>query len=418
MDKILKELYALDPELKKQDKLLRSVLKELMEARPVVSMDPAFYEQLRRQIRVRMKEDAGEFSVRTAVRGLGPWTFAFAGGFGLLAVAVVYFSLHSSPTGLQIATVGEEAYGPFVAEEPGKGGGGEPGEVLDFTFEYVGEPLTDYGSLDAYHSIPSLPEGLDLDLELPTVDVDSFGDFLPKSLELTPKNGDGYVLNYGYSGGLTLQEESPYTRARMEACNAGTCPPASYLSEDSLPTDEDLIAIVEDFWEDHVFSHELFGRPFVEESVVALQFEEGIEPFFTVVYPMILEGQPVYSLWGSVPEGVYVNVDALRQKVTGLYGYSVSPRFEKSAYPTLSSEQVLADAQNGGFGFQHWPEPTRIVTLQLGTPELVLSDYTTWVGGGSQTYYLPTLRFPILNDTEDLYRPDSILVPLVEITVN
>lgn len=421
LSKLLSELYQLDPSLKAHDSLLRSVLGEILAARPEAQMDPAFYRDLRETLlsRIRETNEAQESSLITPRFSLFPrFGYAFS---GLALVTLIAVGAHglAPDSRLEIHSVDPAAFGALSfqtagGEKGGLGGGGDllyyPEERVNYQFHYTGEALTAYETVDVLKRLE--PQSVvNVKLDFDSLDLNSFGKMEAAYTNLQPVDGDGYTLNYDpNSHALSLYE---FHTASPE-CPWGICSDwnTNPLQASEVPSDEALIAVSNSFFDEIGLDTSLLSEPYVNDTFVG----EGSEVDYTlsITYPFEIDGMPVYSTWGG-RAGVTVSIDAHRMKVTSANWIYDSQEFESSSYAGASVEDILTLAEQGGVSPAVWENPTRVVDLDLGTPTLVYTQVQNYTEYGTYSdLYAPAYLFPILNDTEDLYYGDTLVVPLAK----
>ncbi len=427
LSKLLNELYQLDPSLKAHDSLLRSVLGEILASRPEAQMDPAFYRDLRETLLSRIREraeaqDSGFTTPRFSLfsrLAFPRLAYAFSGLAVVTGIAVLAHGLVPS-SGLNIARIEPSAFGTLTFQSNGgeKGGGlGGGGETLwlpevrtNYAFHYTGEALAGMDSVEVLKRVVPA-NAVKVKLDFDALDLDSLGQMEAAYTNLQPADGDGYTVNYDpNSKSISLNE----FHTSSPECPWGLCTDwdTSALTVENVPSDEELIAVSDAFFEEIGLDRSTLTTPYVNDYFIGEGSE--VDYILSVTYPFEMDGKPVYTSWGG-QAGVTVSIDAHRMKVIGANWIYASQNFESSSYPGASAEEVLAMAGQGGVTPAQWENPTEVVNLDLGTPTLIYSQIQNYTEFGTYNdLYAPAYLFPILNDTEDLYYGDFIVVPLVE----
>lgn len=424
LSKLLDELYQLDPSLKVHDSLLRSVLSEVLASRPEATMDPEFYRDLRETLLSRVQEMKASTEERftTPRFSLFPrMAYAFGGLAVVTGIAVLANGVLPQ-SGILVKRVGPEAYGTLsysnaAGEKGGLGGGGAvdsmiwlPDERINYEFNYTGEALTGFDSVDVLKR-DETSNVFDVKVDTDAFNVSHFGAMEAAYTNLVPVDGEGYSLNFDPNGQLfSFNEVHPYS----PECPWGSCSDldTSPLKSSELPSDESLIAVSESFFNDIDLDRTLLGEPYVNEYFIGENSE--VDYMLTVTYPLEIEGKPVYMTWGG-RSGVTVSIDAHRMKVTNANWIYASKTFSSSSYEGIAADEIVSLAQKGGVSSSQWDDPTKTVTLDLGTPTLIYSEIQNYTEYGTYNdLYAPAYLFPIVNDTEDVYYGDWIVVPLAK----
>lgn len=432
MEKLLQELYQLDPGLKTHESILKQVLSELLMAKPDATMDPAFYQKLKTMLQVRMKKRMGDKKSLT-IFPFSFWknsTYAFSGVVAITLVVAGILTQSSSNT-FKIVPLEEGAFGSLISpttDSQGERGGlgissddtvqniydssfWLPEERINYEFTYVGDPLTlTDTAVEVLHRI--LPEAPKQTLSSDVMNMNSFGDYRPTYVNLNPTGSEGYAITYDYMyGQISLWE---YIKSSTE-CPWGQCSDwdTSSLSVDNVPI-EQTIATANQFLQDHGISTENLGNPYIFDSENFRNYGE-IGYILEVIYPYEINGQTVDYVWGNA-SGMMVAVDVHRNKVTNLSGLFTSNQFESSAYQAATVDEILVAAKTGGENNYLWEDPTETQEFQLGTPTLIYAIVSQYNNndGISTDLYVPAYSFPILNDTENLYWPETVIIPLAK----
>lgn len=415
IDTLLKELLTLDPSLKAHEARLRKVLSMVLAAKPEVRMDPVFYEELRETLwkQLAAKEEAPQVN-------RSPWRrVAYAFGGMALVAAVVFTSRMLAPvSSWTLVPAGQEAYGPLNSGGGGdKGGDGgspvEPSERINYHFSYTGEPLDVPASVDVLHRL----SGLTPLVPVEGVDLKSFGPLYTRSVAFDPVDEDGYSVSFDYEREMLNIYENI---KRTPDCPWGWCKEWSTepLTAAQVPAETTLVSVADGFLKDHGISTALYGKPTMETPFVDPGTGE-ISYQIAVFYPYLLNGESVYYLSGAMSGGVMgmqVNIDVHREKVITVDTVVLSNRFETSAYPAATEEQVLATAAQGGVAATPWTDPTKTVELELGTPEKVFANMDLATSYDTQhEFYVPAYKFPV---SANSYGFEYVLVPLAADMLN
>ena len=461
---ILDDLYEIDPELKKHETDLVPAIKALLAAKPDIKLDQEFVIELKRKV-------LGTEPKRIFFSSLFANRFAIITGSGLIALLIaiplVYHFTEGGLNSIETPSVAfnfsdekTKAFGSLVDSSSdqqgatlsrsvsgvGAGGGGgmtkaesstsdsamiapsselympspEPYfEEISYSYVYKGGTLD---LLDVSNNVYRRENGFDLnnsiisqikENSLGAVNISALNNPEITSISIADKSKNGYSIQVNPSEGDVFISQD--WRQYEQAVSSYYEP----IQIDDLPTEDKLIKIAEKFLAQYQIDMTLFGEPHVIDQWIFTASRNGHENYapdqVTLVYPLLLDEKEIYSESGS-PFGLSVNIDIRSNKVNHV-SYNASTKFDRSSYELeTDSEAILKIAEHGGLYQYQSPNPTNIVEIELGNPEIVLMLHNRFnPESGSQTLFVPALRFPILNAPSDamLYR-DNIVIPLVK----
>ena len=431
MEKILEELYASDPELKKHEKVLKVLLKELLVAKPDIELSESFKAELREKVWARIDE------IKDAPRVKWP-IFAFAGAavFAVIMVPVIYFAGLEKPIvsfgEFKIESVSENAFGSlsgdgFSAEDAalsstdaGRGGGmisEEKAAVSDedasiepyyddyyypyYSYTYAGDELT--FSADSVEVLKrkkdtSLSKQLGsmfADIDFGLMDLSKLGDFELSNIQLSPPSGEGYSVYADFANSeISISYWDPNMWNYWESVT-------------SMPPDDVLIAVADDFINKTGISLQGHGEAEVNHYDDEYYYYDGWVPdYVDVVYPLEIDGKHVYSEWGG-KMGITATVYIPDMLVSYVYGIK-SHVYESSSYEAASIEDILAAAEEGGVDGWYrydWVYDENTV-FELDTPALEYMQHWVYDDNESFEVYVPAYVFPVIGSD------DYVVVPL------
>lgn len=283
-----------------------------------------------------------------------------------------------------------------------------PEERVNTHFNYLGDELTLPSTVEVLRRV-SANNTVDIDLDVDAFNIKALGGMKAGYFTLQPTGEEGYSLSYDPNAQtIALMAYHEYS----EGCPWGYCEDwtSGMLTAETVPSDEELLAVTDAFMDKMDIDLSLTGEPYVTEYFLGENSE--ISSLLNVVYPFEIDGTPVFNNWGG-PAGISVDVDARRMVVMNVNWIYTSTSFESSEYTPASLEQVMEVAENGGVSNAQWEDPTSTVEIDLGTPTLVYSQLQSYDAAGAYSdLYVPAYAFPILNDPNDAYYGDTIIVPL------
>lgn len=323
----------------------------------------------------------------------------------------------------------------MAAPGVGIGGGGGDMSILpypeSFKFSYEGEDIT---GLTETQSVlkrvkPEQNSGIVSRIisffSFGLVDLSKFTNTRIQNFSFVEDKEYGLGVNVDLSyGNVSLyQNWEKWPQPRYICEEGGYCGPEPRITEKDIPSDEEAIAIANQFVSDYGVSLDGYGSPIIYEYMpwrIAYENATDKANFYfpeavNVMYPLVLDGQGVYDEGGS-PSGMIVNIDVRTRKVNGMYGLETK-QFQKSDYTgETDSKRIIEVAERGGYRNYGWNNGGRTATLELGTPtiQLVRIWYASDPAKPGEELYVPSLVFPIKNASENNYWRKNITVPLVK----
>lgn len=350
----------------------------------------------------------------------------------------------------------EEAMNQAV---PGAGGGGgipapralEQGEALGLgaadmavgtkmimpnytNYEYVytgGEIPALKSSLEVFRKVKGSVAQNDLarriaQFDLGVLDLSKFKNTNVSNLNLVEDRDFGYSIYFNLRDGVfsisTNWEKWPRPD---ENCRDQACFERYKLTINDVPGDEEIVAIADAFLDEYGINIENYGEGEVLDHW-RRSYEQAedksrawIPDSIPVVYPLILEGEPVYDEGGN-KTGVTVEVNIRYKRAAGLHG--IEPlNYESSGYEAETDVDVIKKvAENGGRHRRYYfedRENAKTATIELGTPKLALVKYWQYDQEKNEgaELYVPSYIFPVVSFPDDIYYyQQSIVVPLIK----
>lgn len=472
IQKILEDLYLIDPSLKTHEAKLIALIEELVKSKPDTHFDASFARELKTKLLLQPVVAAKQ----SFWSSLAMPRFAYAGGALAIVLAVVVLVKQPTPgTQVQFGTtevnrVASHAFGSLggdtktgisaagnMAESVsaptmtyGRGGGtssaapmvamvaqdsamsakmvAAPGIMApyyQYTFTYKGDALDlKDKTLDVFKRTKSANGDMGLaqalmGAPLNGINLRSFANAGLTSFELAENNSDGYSISVNLREG-TIGINGGYNQIMPAiACDPnGNCGGQQYkpLTLADMPTDKALIAITDQFVKDHGIDISSYGAAEVDNGwrAYATQGEQTYVPdAVSVRYPLRLNEATVYDQ-GANKFGISITVNVRENKVTGAWQIQ-NQDYQASSYEAeTDAAHIIKVAEGGGnTGRYYFGGETKKVELELGTPERIYMMMWNYKDNVSSELYVPALRFPILNAPTTMYQKD-VIVPLAK----
>lgn len=466
---LLDELYIIDPGLKKYEPGLIKIVDEFISARPNTKFTNEFKEQLRAEILSRINEkqankntlNINQFTIMNKL------FYAIGGAVVCIAlVAVFYPSIREISTGeinlastLQIENMSAGAFGSLApieesdsmgqpmadasARATGLGGGGGGGyagismgneadmkmiapDFIRYTYKYTGEDIElTSDQVNVLKRVKNANDGQSLwslvkNIKFNGLDFNSFKNVGVQSLSFVEDRDFGYQISMNFDeGSLSVNENWQKWQSEMNNCRDEACYEKYRLSIDDVPSDEEIIALANQFIAQYNFNLSEYGEPVVD-NIWRTYYDQAIEPgnmyvpeIISVLYPQKIDGQDVYEENGA-DTGVRVNVNIRYNKVSGIYGL-FTENYQSSSYEAETDiSRILKVAEQGGRNYYNYGGT--VEELSLGTPQVGYMRYWKYENNLSEELLVPALIFPILDKPENsnYYYMQNIVVPLVK----
>ncbi len=455
IQKILTDLYLLDPELKKDEKRVEIIVRELLVRRPNTSLDPLFVANLRRELIQKMESKTSKPWYLSWAEQRN-WTFALAGISVFLFAWVVWsevgprnignLSLSLSP---RIAAVGDRAFGSLTNQAPayGLGGGGNnvqsfkegdsarsilpyPQDLISYAFKYTGNELDS----SIWQDMTVLKRqkgtyGRELanafnNRQFGLLNLGSLNNLTVDNIFLKEDKENGYNIYISlWEGTVTLSPNSRWSLF-TEKCSERGCEPRPQPKLEDFPADSEVVRIANEFLQEKGIDRGAFGEGIVNNDWKRISpAEGGVEPQYlpsqlVVTYPLRVQDKDVFYAYGA-RYGLQVSVDVLERKVVGV-NELVLPVYDSSGYAlTKDSARILRSAENGGASYFGFSGSGKKETIEISTPEVVYIRQYSYTGNEAQDLLVPALAFPVVNQaTDSKFTQTHIVVPVVEEVLN
>jgi hypothetical protein len=452
IDKILRDLYLLDPQLKEYESEIKKIIMKLLESKPNIKLNQEFVLDLKKELEIKTKN---MFKTPSTSSGLvrkinlvQKLSYVFGGAVicAILILSMNYYIGQKNNSQLafvsKIEKLEQRAFGPLkleggagvsndanVLEVKGLGGGPEalvnekilipaPSRV-HYNFTYQGEDLVlNHSQMEVLKrnkenksTLPTILKNMDLGL----VDLKGVQKGKLQNINIMEDREYGYMINVNFQEGMI---------AIYQNWDKWPQDTEKDLSLDDVPSEDELINMSNKFIQEKGINLENYGNPYVNDSWknyshpginkdLIIEEEVYVPRSIPVIYPLILEGKEVFDQ-GGTPSGISVNVDIKYKKVSGAWNIKTQD-YQSSFYETeTDSQRILDIVQAGGMNYHRYGQAEKIIDLELTSPELIYITYYQYEANQSQEMIVPALRFKVKENEEVPYKLDYILVPLLK----
>ncbi len=472
---VLKDLYALDPTLRKDEPKLRSTVAALVAAKPDAQLDDRFAADLRRTL---LSHSTPHPSMQTRP----VWFLLPVAVLGVLVFAVIANKPGTLPTvpsseetssgklsgAFTVTSVGDNGFGDLTAAGAADGaaestsfrsqsGGGSnpiaspvPAPATDPAMGDSAKMMVPPDYVPTYYKY--VYEGAPLELtegKLPVLKrvkgsatlgiTESMRSFLAGLIDLARFPGAGITSfnasqdrEFGYQiyadiaeGMVSINQNWARWPHPESACQDEACWAQYRLQPSDVPADDEVIAIATQGLNDLGISLEGYGAPEVRNEWRASILREGdarvaseiyVPDSISVTWPLLLQGQPVYEE-GGYASGLAASVNIRNKRLDGVWGLTTQD-YQSSNYEAESDPaKILAALEKGGI-YGYMPETlepnAKVIEIKLGQPIRVMMKTYTYSNGKNEELFAPALAFPTTPPAGDeAFRP-YIVIPLVK----
>ena len=481
IESIIRDLYALDPTLRASDRQVRLAVQKILELEPEVNISPKFRQGLRAMLTARIAKPQTQKSSQMLLSKFMNMPLL---KFGLTAAVVaaiavastLYFTGNSTlgpASNLfqltpEVKKVSNKAFGTLISAttasaqtggrgggltsdagaemsvRPQSGGGGAPDAmifpVIFYRYVYRGEEITlDQETVNVLRRVKALGASDQVQhilrqFNAGVVDLNSFSGSALQNFTLAQNQPYGYYVSVDLENGqININQNWIEWPDLGILCGGSECPAGSEsLDVADIPEDSAMVEVADNFLSDHGISLSGYGQPFVQQEWRVLynslpaseRLSAYIPDTFTVVYPLMIEGQQVLDENGN-PTGLMVSVNVRYDRVVGVWQLT-NQQYEASAYDAVTDvSRVLEIAESGGmYGWDAAEggveggviEKREVKEIELGTPIMGLTR--VWHSPDnkiSSELFVPSLIFPVTSQEEgDSFYRANVVVPLVK----
>jgi len=426
---ILKDVYLIDQSLKVHEEALIKIIQKLLRSKPESKIDERFVQELRIKIVERIKLLNNIKPQTNMFNTLFNKKFTYAlGGMVVLACVFIITNLLQENGKLAINNLGENAFGELSfsqqVQDPnatGKGGESFAGqnigaiapEMVNYNFIYAGDDFElENGQITVYKilkgdSLNKALSSITRNINLNVLNLDKFQNLKIGNVEISEDR------DFGYNIFIWPRQNSLSINANWEKW-----PREQFDTPAEMLADEELLSIADKFLSEYGINMDMYEKgEVVNTEAMGIKREGVVFENISIVYPFKIDNQIVYDQGGQ-KYGMNVNVDLRYKKVTSVYGI-ITNTFESSQYTKeTNKDKIITFAENGGlFKNYTYPEATKTLDLELGTPEISL--IRMWVPSedkmNTPEILVPSLVFPVITEISEqtyFYR-SNVVVPLV-----
>lgn len=452
LNKILSELYELDPSLRGHEQALRKIVMVLLKTKKEIRIDQGFKNYLRQELeQLAAKENRVTKENLFDLLKLKPMkklSFALAGALCLVLIVTLALQNKNNKTFTtapgSITQLADNAFGPLGAADTasgaaptapstfsapssampayGRGGGvGAPNTMIyrpvQYVFKYTGDELSiSEDKLEVLRKAKIGGTSLDNILNgfrLGDFDASGFSGMKIDSFTASERNG-----SYTITADLTNGSAYIYKQPEPVDCGANQGPKCSgpimpQLNLSDVPGDQALIDIADAFLKAHRIDASKYGKPEIQNDwrQYANASQIYVPDIITVIYPAEAAGIKVYDQSGGV-SGMAVGVNIRTKQVMNVSEINLGG-FESSLYATEKDfGKIVSIAEKGGTSFYQGNSEKKS-EVQLGTPSIALMRYWNYSGPGGTDLYVPAMVFPVVHADEG-FTQKNVVVPIIK----
>ncbi len=413
---ILDELYQIDPELKNHQAEIAQIVDTMMKNKPNTQFDENFARELKTKVLEKFShETVQEKQTFSFFRSKFVYTLGGALATAAIALPIVYMSPNlgseimdnSFTRGTQVVRAEANAFGPLApvalstnnteSARDGVGNmalgmGGDSAKIsatsmiynpvyTNYNFTFTGELPELSDSIEVLKRESGIDAakqyaGILQKIKLGIFDLGKLQQAQVQNFSLAEDRDKGYIIHVDMIGGYVSISENYakwHTLRREIDCVNGMCADPNMLSIDEVPEDNQLKSVADAFLGEYGIDMSSYGEGAVDSRWrVAYAAAEDKSSFYisnvhTVVYQLMINGQPVYEEYGE-PMGIRVNINTQEMKVTSVDGI-MTKTFSGSSYKGETDEARLrAIIEKARMAV--YAEPTKTVDGELENASL------------------------------------------------
>jgi hypothetical protein len=442
---LLEELYIIEPNLRKQEKKLENIVSLMVKHIPKSEMNTEFKKELRKEI--LMKIHAKKNKYYTLYLPMLSWlslcgVLIFVGINISNSILIPGKMLSLAPS---IEQVGPNAFGNTIKTIWGQQMEYTPkiwsqmmrvwkiawedqimaiNNPIQYIYSYTGKLDIPTNELVVYRRDSVGFKTTDTsdfinNLRVDGLDTQALENAGISNINISEDREFGYNIGIDFTQG-TVSYNQNYIRWPQVKCDTNGCAELAKLTEKDIPTDDSMIRIADEFIRRYKIDTKLYGSPVVNSewrTHYMRQKQEWndiyIPDSYTVTYPVKIDGKFIYEEYGEY-KWLVLTIDIRNNKisnVTGLEKYNLI----SSEYNTLNSSTIEKMVKSGGRYVSTDTGTDKVVSLNLSTPTLwYVRIYGEWKDGVSSDFLVPAYVFKVIDKPSDVYRSDTVIIPLVE----
>lgn len=472
INKILNDLYMIDPKLKKQEKEIKKIIQEIIKEKPNTKFDKNFAYELRIKIMNKAEELKNKKNSNIFNFIFMKKTYYVFGGVAVIALVIVTSLSLNKIENKNIAfdnsnftRLGPEAFGSLSGLDQGNqnlnaeesmlkadglgsavGAGGQntaplttssrnveekmimpPYYGTKYEYEYIGEDFSvNQEKMEVYKRIKNLPNENSLNslinnIDLDLLDISAFKDSKLQNLNFVEDRNFGFMVSLNPSEGMvSISQNWQKWPNPFQNCREQSCYENARLKISQVPSDEEIIKIADNFIKEYGIDISLYENGQVDKRwEETYSHAENLETAYvpdsiSVIYQLKINGKDIYDNGGN-PDGIRVNVDIRNKKVSGAWNIT-SNSYQSSEYQVEQDVNRILDlAKKGGQNIYYNNQAEKTVTIKIGNPELIYVKHYKYENNQTEELLIPALKFPIIEKPEDSYLSyNQIIVPIIK----
>ncbi len=471
LNEILKEIYLIDPSLKKEEEKIRSLIENMISAQPEAKINEEFVASLKEKIFAEI--DNMETKKGTKILFWHKLTYVSAG-----AVVVILFSFLVLPNLVDrdfkiggdksIALLDERAFGDLNVELSERNAGdsieamtGEragdsvmglgtssdsmpsqvedisimpyPVEQKNYVYTYKGNlldeiSLSEISSLVYKREIENnsarqVASRLSTTPNLP-INLNNFSQKEVRHININEERDYGYSISLNLANNtLSIYSNWQKWPQPYKDCYDRECIEDLKLGASDMLSESQLISIANNFVNDYEVDLSNYAPAHVSNETIAriTNLENNPEHNYpqeaSVIYPLIINNKEVVDNYGK-KEGIQVSINIRERKVSSVYNINYS-NLVSSSYNLIDNlENIKPLLLRGGLSPDIYRQ-NNLEEIEIELDEPRISLVRTWIPSsdtnrGSTEIFIPSLVFPIKEIPNEYFYRQQVVVPLTK----
>jgi len=262
-------------------------------------------------------------------------------------------------------------------------------------------------------------------VDLKVADLRAFSSAQIDNINLREDTDLGYFININIKeGSVSIYENWSKWKYPYQTCYGDEkCVNSSQLTINEMISDDEILRIADEFLKNYGIDKSSYYEPKIMnewrvwyDQAVSSGSAPYVPESVQVMYPLMVEGEPVYDQGGS-PYGMSVNVSIRHKKVSGVWNLRVNT-YQKSSYGAVKDkEDILNAIKSYGNYYYNNDSSGSAVVLELSEPEKIMAVFYNYNQETmeSQELLVPALKFTVLNPPQEgYYYQKEIIIPLAK----
>ncbi len=470
LNEILKEIYLIDPSLKKEEEKIRSLIEKMINTQPESKINEEFVASLKERVFTEIDNIKNKKEVKVFF-----WqklTYVSAGAAIVILLSLLVFPAlidrdFKSEKDERIAMLSERAFGDLNvelsqredsnniesmterAEDSIMGLGATsdsmpsqaedisimpyPVEQKNYRYVYEGNLLDEINLSEISDLVykreiddnlsRQVANRLSSTPNLP-INLNNFSQKEVRHISINEEKDYGYSISFNLANNtLSIYSNWQQWPQPYKDCYDRGCIEDLQLGASDMLSENQLISIANNFVNNYEIDLRNYGSAQVsKESIKRItNLENNPEHNYpqeaSIIYPLIINNKEVVDNYGKL-EGINVSINIRERKVSSVHNINYSSLLSSSYDLIDNLENIDPLLTRGGLSpDMFYRNELEEIKINLGDPKILL--VRTWttsydISRGSSEIFLPALVFPIKEMPNEYFHRQHVVIPLTK----